>query len=257
MAVMPWLYWLHRGQRPLPQLSGGVDGIFIFPRWERACSRWRHAVAVTKGRGKTVDPTGGGAADHSSPLPISLLISIIIRKFSLGSAVSQSRFNQVFLTQRVSLLRTLERMVNNHSTAEDLLQETYLRVTRALGERAIDHLEPFVFQTARNLALDHLRARRIQSRTLLEDVPQAVLQSVAAPLSSAEDGAHAQQLLERLNVSLNQLSLRQQQIFILSRLHGHSYQQIAEHLGVSLSTVQKELKLIMAICVGVADRLNH
>ena len=69
--------------------------------------------------------------------------------------------------------------------------------------------------------------------------------------------ASAQQLLERLNVSLNQLSLRQQQIFILSRLHGHSYQQIAEHLGVSLSTVQKELKLIMAICVGVADRLNH
>ena len=61
--------------------------------------------------------------------------------------MSQSHFNQVFLTQRVTLLRTLERMVNNHSTAEDLLQETYLRVTRALNERAIEHLEPFVFQT--------------------------------------------------------------------------------------------------------------
>ena len=95
--------------------------------------------------------------------------------------MSQSRFNDVFITQRVSLLRTLERMVNNHSTAEDLLQETYLRVTRALSERAIDHLEPFVFQTARNLALDHLRARRIHSRTMVEDVPVDVVQSVAAP----------------------------------------------------------------------------
>ena len=73
--------------------------------------------------------------------------------------MSQSRFNQVFLTQRVILLRTLQRMVNNHSTAEDLLQETYLRVTRALSERPIDHLEPFVYQTARNLALDHLHTR--------------------------------------------------------------------------------------------------
>jgi len=127
--------------------------------------------------------------------------------------VSQSRFNHVFIAQRVSLLRTLERMVNNHSTAEDLLQETYLRVTRALSERAIDHLEPFVFQTARNLALDHLRARRIQSRTMLEDVPLDVVESVAAPASSAEDAAHAEQLLERLNVSLNELSARQQQIF--------------------------------------------
>ena len=170
--------------------------------------------------------------------------------------MSQSRFNQVFLTQRVILLRTLQRMVNNHSTAEDLLQETYLRVTRALGERSIDHLEPFVFQTARNLALDHLRARRIQSRTMLDDVPPDVVESIAAPASSAEDAAHAEQLLERLNVSLGELSARQQQIFILSRLHGHSYLEISEKLGVSLSTVQKELKLIMAICIGVAERLN-
>lgn len=170
--------------------------------------------------------------------------------------MSQSRFNNVFLTQRISLLRTLERMVDNHSTAEDLLQETYLRVTRALNERAIDHLEPFVFQTARNLALDHLRARRIQGRTLLEDVPMEVVENVAAPTSSAEDAAHAEQLLERLNLSLNQLSPRQQRIFILSRLHGHSYQEIAEELRVSLSTVQKELKLIMAICIGIAERLD-
>ena len=171
--------------------------------------------------------------------------------------MSQSRFNQVFLAQRVTLLRTLERMVNNHSTAEDLLQETYLRVTRALSERAVEHLEPFVFQTARNLALDHLRARRIQSRTVVEDVPIEVIEGVASPLSTPEEAHQAAQLLERLCVSLSQLSARQQRIFILSRLHGCSYQEIAEELDVSLSTVQKELKLIMAICIGVADRLNR
>ena len=171
--------------------------------------------------------------------------------------MSQSHFNQVFLTQRVSLLRTLERMVNNHSTAEDLLQETYLRVTRALSERTVEHLEPFVFQTARNLALDHLRARRIQSRTVVEDVPTEVIEGVASPLSTPEDATQAEQMLEALSVSLGQLSARQQQIFILSRLHGCSYQEIAEELDVSLSTVQKELKLIMAICIGVADRLNR
>ncbi|WP_460062965.1 RNA polymerase sigma factor [Pseudomonas sp. H2_H09] len=171
--------------------------------------------------------------------------------------MSQSRFNHVFLTQRVILLRTLQRMVNNHSTAEDLLQETYLRVTRALSERPIDHLEPFVYQTARNLALDHLRARRIQARTLQEDVPLDILQSVAAPISPPEDATQAEQLLEHLSVSLGQLSARQQQIFILSRLHDCSYQEIADQLNVSLSTVQKELKLIMAICVGVAERLDR
>jgi RNA polymerase sigma factor (sigma-70 family) len=80
--------------------------------------------------------------------------------------------------------------------------------------------------------------------------------SIAAPASSAEDAAHAEQMLERLNVSLGELSARQQQIFILSRLHGHSYKEIADELSVSLSTVQKELKLIMSICIGVAERHN-
>lgn len=171
--------------------------------------------------------------------------------------MSQSHFNQVFLTQRVILLRTLQRMVNNPSTAEDLLQETYLRVTRALSERTVEHLEPFVFQTARNLALDHLRSRRIQSRTVLEDVPTEVIESVPSSLSTPEEAHQAAQLLERLSVSLSQLSARQQRIFILSRLHGCNYQEIARELDVSLSTVQKELKLIMAICVGVADRINR
>lgn len=186
------------------------------------------------------------------------MISIIICCFSwLGVSVSQSRFNEVFLAQRVVLLRTLQRMVSNPSTAEDLLQETYLRVARALNERTIDHLEPFVYQTARNLALDHLRAKRIQARTMIEDVPLAVVHGVVEPHSNAEDATHAKRLLERLTVSLGQLSARQQKIFSLSRLDGRSYLEIAEQLGVSPSTVQKELKLIMAICVGVASKLDH
>ena len=91
---------------------------------------------------------------------------------------------------------------------------------------------------------------------MVDDVPEQVLHNVAAPVSSAEDAAHAEKLLKRLSSSLAQLTARQQRIFILSRLHGASYLEIAEQLDVSASTVQKELKLIMAICMGVADRLN-
>ena len=148
-------------------------------------------------------------------------------------------------------------MVRNPSTAEDLLQETYLRVNRALGERPIEHLEPFVFQTARNLALDYLRSRRVQERTMVEDVPLDVLQSIAAVSSTPDEAAHAERLLARLTMSLARLTPRQQRIFILSRVHGSSYVEIAQDLDVSASTVQKELKLIMAICIGVAQRLEQ
>jgi RNA polymerase sigma factor (sigma-70 family) len=177
--------------------------------------------------------------------------------FRSDALVSQSNFNDVFLAQRLVLLRTLQRMVSNHSIAEDLLQETYLRVTQALNDRPIAHLEPFVFQTARNLALDHLRARRIHARTMIEDAPQSDVESVVAPCANLEDATHAKRLLEGLSTSLGQLTQRQQRIFTLSRLNGCSYTEIAKQLDVSPSTVQKELKLIMAICVGVATRLDH
>ncbi|EGH95269.1 MULTISPECIES: RNA polymerase sigma factor [Pseudomonas syringae group] len=170
--------------------------------------------------------------------------------------MSQSHFNDVFLAQRAVLLRTLQRMVGNPSTAEDLLHETWLRVSRALTEHPVDHLEPFVFQTALNLALDHLRARRIHARTLVEDVSPGQLERVVAQLGKPEDAAHAKRLLESLSASLSTLSPRQQKIFTLSRLNGCSYLEIAEQLQVSASTVQKELKLIMAICIGVVSRLD-
>lgn len=183
----------------------------------------------------------------------SIIICLNLRS---GLSVSQSHFNDVFLAQRAVLLRTLQRMVGNPSTAEDLLHETWLRVSRALTEHPVDHLEPFVFQTARNLALDHLRARRIHARTLVEDVSPGQLESVVAQLGKPEDAAHAKRLLESLSASLSRLSPRQQKIFTLSRLNGCSYLEIAEQLHVSASTVQKELKLIMAICIGVVSRLD-
>lgn len=170
--------------------------------------------------------------------------------------MSNSNLDTVFLSQRTPLLRTLARMVKNPSIAEELVQETYLRVARTLLQRPVEHLEPFLFQTGRNLALDHLRRLRMQSRTLMDDVSDEELQSVPCGAPSAEESLHAEQLLERLGSKVERLTTRQQQIFILSRLHGCSYTEIAEQLEVSASTVQKELKLIIAICIGVLDDLG-
>jgi RNA polymerase sigma factor (sigma-70 family) len=182
--------------------------------------------------------------------------SIIIRFDLTGFVMNHSCFNAVFLAHRSSLLHTLQRMVRNPSTAEDLLHETYLRVSRALDERRVHHLEPFVFRTARNLALDHLRAGRLHERTLADDVPLAIVQRVPTRAGCLADAMHAERLLERLNACVAQLTVRQQRIFSLSRLHGSSHHDIATQLQVSISTVQKELKLVMALCTEVARRLD-
>lgn len=169
--------------------------------------------------------------------------------------MSQSPLNDLFIVQRTTLLRTLQRIVDHPATAEDLLHETWLRVDRVLRERSIAHLEPFVFKTARNLALDHLRTRHNHARTIVSDLPLTEFNNVSSGCAAVEDETHAARILDVLGQHIARLSPRQQRIFSLNRLHGCSYLDIADQLGVSTSTVQKELKLIMAICVGVAERL--
>lgn len=181
--------------------------------------------------------------------------SIIISQLGQVTVVSQSRFDTLFLQHRLSLLRTLQRMVHSTSVAEELLHDTWLRVTKAVAERPIEHLEPFIFQTARNLALDHLRMQRRQALNL-ETLPLDELHQVPAP-GSAEGATHARRVLERLHASLTGLSARQRAIFLRSRVQGQACPVIAKALGVSTSTVQKELKFVMQCCVkAVGDPLR-
>ncbi|WP_256930654.1 RNA polymerase sigma factor [Pseudomonas sp. ABC1] len=166
-------------------------------------------------------------------------------------------FEELFMAQRGVLLRTLQRMVGNRSTAEDLLQETYLRVAAVVAERPLEHMAPFIFQTARNLALDHLRSRQRQARLIRDDVTEELLEQVPAESASPQDILENQQLLAQLDKALAGLSPRQQEAFMLNRLYGWSYAEIADHLAVSLSTVQKDLKLAMALCVTTYAKLER
>jgi RNA polymerase sigma factor (sigma-70 family) len=171
--------------------------------------------------------------------------------------VKPSRLDAVFIHQRLSLLRTLQGMVRDTSVAEDLLHDTWLRVSRALAERPIAYLEPFVFQTARNLALDHLRAQRRHACTLDSDLPVQDVHNIPQEGLDAEEAAHADQALQRLSACIARLTPRQRDIFLLNRVHGQPCPAIAQALGVSASTVQKELKQVMLICQQATEGTAH
>ncbi|QLF95044.1 RNA polymerase sigma factor [Pseudomonas sp. ABC1] len=161
---------------------------------------------------------------------------------------------RIYLKHRQLLLQTLQRLVGNRAIAEELAQEAYIRVLQAMRERRVEFVESFLYQTARNLALDHLRSVRRKSRVLVDDVSEVSLKEVPANDPELSDVLARRQLIAKLQKALEQLTERQREIFILSRAQGWRYQEIADHLGVSPSTVQKELKLASAICVAILAR---
>ncbi len=165
--------------------------------------------------------------------------------------------DEVFRGQRPVLLRTLARLVGSMAVAEDLVQETYVRVAAALGERSVEHLQPFIYQTARNLAFDHLRAKRRQGEVVTRDVDGAVLAAMPSNAPTPDAQVGDRELLDRLATVLVRLPPRQRHVFVIARLEGRGYTDIAAALNVSTSTVQKDVRAAMAACIRVFRALDE
>lgn len=163
----------------------------------------------------------------------------------------------VFMGHRGALVRLLARMVGSAATAEDLAQEAYLKVRAAAEGRPVEHLAPFLFQTARNLAVDHLRQERRHAVVMVPNVTTEGLEEIAAPTPSPETEAGDRQRLARMEAALAGLGERQRRILLLNRMEGLSHAEIAERLGVSVSTVQKDLKTALLACLEVFARLDR
>ncbi|OAI02803.1 RNA polymerase sigma factor [Methylomonas methanica] len=134
------------------------------------------------------------------------------------------------------LLHHLLRIVKCQETAEDLVQESYLILARTANATAIENPRSFLYRTASNLALDHLRHNKIverhQEAALLAEEPQQ---------SGAESEIASQQCRTLLYQTIAELPPRCRDAFILHKIRGLSYREVAGVLDISESAVEKHI----------------
>jgi len=135
---------------------------------------------------------------------------------------SQQKLSELFINQRVSLVRMLSRVVGCASLAEDLAQETYVKVANALKVRPVEFLHPFLYQTARYLAFDHLRSLRSKRRFECQVSDERHLTEIATNAPGPDSQLQGQQSLQHFQAALKTLPKRQQQILVLSMPRGLS-----------------------------------
>lgn len=131
--------------------------------------------------------------------------------------------------------------------AADLAQDTFVRVLKRPHSLENVH-EPRAWLTtiAHGLAVDHLRRQRLERayREAIAQLPEAVVPCAKTQLLLLE-------ALARIDALLDGLNPRARAAFLLSRLEGLTYPQIAEHLGVSLSSVEKYMATAIRHCYEV------
>jgi RNA polymerase sigma-70 factor (ECF subfamily) len=164
------------------------------------------------------------------------------------SAAGSEAMLQTFLQQQGRMEKQLSRWVACRATAADLVQELFIRLWRRRDVQ-VEDLGQYMMRSARNLAIDHLRSQRSRLRTESALLPE---QMIGAP-TTVEDGHQANHDLQRVDAALRRLPERTRHVFLLNRIHGQSYSDIAGALGISVSAVEKHMMRALQACKNSLD----
>ncbi|MCW5548304.1 MAG: sigma-70 family RNA polymerase sigma factor [Opitutaceae bacterium] len=154
-------------------------------------------------------------------------------------------FAEEIQPHEASLRSYLRGMFPSLPDIDDLVQESYARLIHAREAGRVSYAKAFLFTTARNLALDFFRRRKIVT---IESVADITDLPVLEERPDAIESINHQEELGMLAAAVRALPDRCRQVLTLRLLYGLSHKQIAVELGISEHTVKAQIAKGMRRC---------
>jgi RNA polymerase sigma-70 factor (ECF subfamily) len=146
------------------------------------------------------------------------------------------------------LMTFFARRIKDHAEAQNLTQETLVRVLSAQSLDRVENPESYVFRIATNLLRDYRRlSQRFDpaGRVPIEEALADELEQLVEDCSPERVLLSRDSLKEALGV-LDQLGERTRDIFVLFRLENMKQKDIAAFYGIAQSTVEKHIMKAVA-----------
>lgn len=149
------------------------------------------------------------------------------------------------------LVAYVARIVEPVDAAEDVVQRTFLRLWERREEWSTEgSLRGLLFRIARNLALSERRSRGARLRALEGLTARGPRRSERTPADHLADS----ELGRELERAIDALPGRRREVFVLRCVHGLSYAEVAEVMGISQQTVANQLSRGLAT---LRETLGH
>lgn len=145
---------------------------------------------------------------------------------------------------RRSLLRHVTDLLSRREDAEDVVQETYVRLLNAENlELAEGRARAYMYRTATNIAYDRFRERRSHGHH-----SDDALADVESDAPSPERVVGLEQGVALIKETLLELPQRCRQVFLMRVAEDLGYEEIAARLHVSKRTVEREMQHALEAC---------
>jgi RNA polymerase sigma-70 factor (ECF subfamily) len=171
--------------------------------------------------------------------------------------VDADRAAEIVEAHQKRVFRLLGSLLGRTDDLEDLAQEVFLRLFRALPLfRGEAQLSTYIYRIAVNVAQDEWgRRRRYQSTRL--PIDEKVLAVAACPPATEQEIAR-KQLFELVNRCLEDVSPPERAVFLLYHQEERSYEEIAAILEIPIGTVRTHLhRGRQKIKAMIHERMKH
>jgi RNA polymerase sigma-70 factor, ECF subfamily len=174
-----------------------------------------------------------------------------------GALMLEERFVKLFDELRIPVFRYLRRIGLRQEETEEIVQDTFLRLFKHLGEKGErGNLRGWVYRVAHNMAVNQYRHQRYLSHLTSEELERlSDMRRDQAP--NPEQILVDQDKIARIERAICTLSHRQRECLFL-RMEGYRYREIAETLGVTVATVSESLhRAIKKLRGDEREKLNE
>lgn len=130
-------------------------------------------------------------------------------------------------------------IVKDHQLAEDVFQDTFIKVIRSLKRGKYQEKGIFiswVLRIAHNLIIDHYRKEKNLKTYSNDDNEVDIFNSPRFSEQNVEDDMIRTQISQDVRKLIDELPADQKQVILLRHYGGLSFKEIAEHTGVSINT---------------------